>query len=486
DVHAKRRKKARYLAIGFLGLFVVMVVIYLMRHEASLDAPISNDLAVALVLNLLIIMLILLTLLVARQLVKLWFDRKGQVAGARFQTKLVLSFLFMTLAPSILMFAVATELLSEAVDKWLNARVEHTLAEALQVAENLYSESRDRVQGNAEYLTGLIRQRGLISERSTPSLHRLLRQKLREYNVDLIQVYDQNFALVAEAARTGGSAVYALRDVPDALARVALGETVTVVRESGAATVVVSVAPIRPDSETERAEGAVVVVKEATKELIVRVQGITKAFEDYKQLTLKKEIIKASYQVTLALVALVIVFSAVWVGFYLAKGITVPLTKLSEATDAVARGDLSVTIDLPTGADEVGQLVEAFNKMTHDLRASEERIRQANRELTDANVELRHWGQYIEAVLDNVAAGSSPSTNRAPSPPSTAPPPGCWAPFPTRQGERTTSGCWGAPRWRRSAISFATSPPPRSSRRSGRSKSASTGADEPSRRRCPH
>jgi two-component system nitrogen regulation sensor histidine kinase NtrY len=405
DIQDKRRRKVRYLAAGFMGLFILMVVVWLMRHEASLDAPISNDLAVALVLNLLIILLILLTLLVARQLVKLYFDRRGAVAGARFQTKLVLAFLFMTLAPSILMFAVATELLSEAVDKWLNARVETTLSEALQVAESLYSESKERAQGNAEYMAGLVKQRGLLAERSTPSLHRLMRQKLREYNIDLIQVYDHDFHLIAEATRAGTVAAFTLDDAPDVMARVALGETVTHVIETPNGSLVASIVPVRPDSDTERASGGVVVIKEVTRQLIRRVQGITKAFEDYKQLTLKKEIIKASYQVTLALVALVIVFSAVWVGFYLAKGITIPLTQLSHATDRIAAGDLTVTIDAPPRDDEVGQLIDAFNKMTHDLRVSEERIRRANVELTEANEELRHWGQYIEAVLENVAAG---------------------------------------------------------------------------------
>lgn len=405
EIYARRKRKTLFIIIGGIIMLVVMTVGVILLQDSGIDAPISNDLAVALVLNLSIILVIALTLFVIRNLVKLYFDRRGKVAGSRFQTKLVFAFLAMTLIPTALLFAVATELISDTVDKWLNARIEHTLQESLQVAKSFYHESEQETQANAVYVANIVNRRGLLGRKSRKSLNRLLKLKLREYNVELIQVYNQEFNLVSQAARPNTEVSFDLEDKPGFLARVAFGETITDIEDRSDKSIVVSLAPIAKEREKDQAKGTVVVVKKITKRLIERVHSITKAFEDYKQLTLKKEIIKASYQLTLALVALVIIFSAIWIGFYLARGITVPLRALSEATENVARGDLDTRIDIPPSNDEVGQLLTAFNNMTEDLKNSKGQLELANKDLSESNTELYNRGQYIEAVLDNAAGG---------------------------------------------------------------------------------
>lgn len=408
DITARRKKNTRYIIIGAAFLLVLMTLAAILLQDSGVDAPISNHIAVALVLNLNVILLVVMALLVIRNLVKLYFERRGKIAGSRFQTKLVLSFLAMTLIPSALMFAVASELLNDMVDKWINSRIERTLQESLQIAENLYKDSKNEAQANAAYLAGLVEKRALVKRGHSRELDRLVWQKLREYNVDLIQIYGENYELLAEASRPGADIIFNMDENLEILAKVATGETVTTVYEKREGNMVFSLAPIndpRALISPAQTRGVVMVAKEVTRQLIEKARSITHAYEDYKQLTLKKEIIKASYQVTLALVALVIMFSAIWIGFYLAKGITVPLKLLSGATERVAKGDLDARIDIPTKDDEAGHLVNAFNKMTFDLKNFKEQLERANIELTESNIELHRWGQYMEVVLENVAGG---------------------------------------------------------------------------------
>ncbi|MGH8865391.1 MAG: sensor histidine kinase, partial [Burkholderiales bacterium] len=86
-----------------------------------------------------------------------------------------------------------------------------------------------------------------------------------------------------------------------------------------------------------------------------------------------------------------------WFGFYVARGITVPIQRLAEATEAIAHGNLDVRIKVKA-TDEIGTLVESFNRMTDDLRSSKTKIE-------EANVSLDRRRAYIEAVLATVAAG---------------------------------------------------------------------------------
>ena len=103
-----------------------------------------------------------------------------------------------------------------------------------------------------------------------------------------------------------------------------------------------------------------------------------RGFEEYQQIKLLKRPITSFFYITLSVVALLVVFCAVWFGFYLAKTITIPLMQLAEGTrrrggGGVAEGDLSFALNVQ-GDDEIGSLVAAFNKMTRDLRIGREQL----------------------------------------------------------------------------------------------------------------
>ena len=101
---------------------------------------------------------------------------------------------------------------------------------------------------------------------------------------------------------------------------------------------------------------------------------------------------------------LLIIFSALWVGLYLARGVTVPIQKLAEGTRAVASGDLSYQVEVEA-QDELGTLVESFNQMTSDLRAGQKNLRQSRDSLQATNTELDERRRYMEAMLANIATG---------------------------------------------------------------------------------
>ena len=101
--------------------------------------------------------------------------------------------------------------------------------------------------------------------------------------------------------------------------------------------------------------------------------------------------------ITLFIVMLLIIFSATWFGIYLARGITVPIQDLAEATRKIAQGDLNHQIAV-VADDEIGVLVDSFNSMTRDLK-------QSNQGLEQANLNLEQRRKYMEAILRNVSVG---------------------------------------------------------------------------------
>src|SRR5207253_6759481 len=161
----------------------------------------------------------------------------------------------------------------------------------------------------------------------------------------------------------------------------------TVIDRVGEADVIRAAVPIQDAGKTV---GVMVVDSYVPFSVVVRRDESERAFNEYLRLKIQRRPIQTNYTITLAVVTIVVLFSATWFGFYLARGITVPIQRLAEGTRAVAHGDLDHRIE-GEGEDEIGTLVIAFNRMTADLKTS--------------RAELESRRRYLETVLANITAG---------------------------------------------------------------------------------
>src|SRR5438046_1533913 len=101
---------------------------------------------------------------------------------------------------------------------------------------------------------------------------------------------------------------------------------------------------------------------------------------------------------------LVVVSRVTWFGLHLARGITGPIEQLAEGTREVAAGNLAYKV-LARADDEIGVLVDSFNRMTDDLSSSKHRLEEAYVDLQDKHTELEDRRRYIETVLEAITTG---------------------------------------------------------------------------------
>jgi two-component system nitrogen regulation sensor histidine kinase NtrY len=101
---------------------------------------------------------------------------------------------------------------------------------------------------------------------------------------------------------------------------------------------------------------------------------------------------------------LLVAFSAMWLGFYVARGITGPIQALADGTREVALGNYNITLAARSD-DETGQLVRSFNLMTEDLRQHRLQVEKAQRQLLTTNEELAHRGKFLEILLKSMTSG---------------------------------------------------------------------------------
>jgi len=386
-----RRRRNELLIIGIISILIVILTTVEMNiPQVGARIPIANNIIIFSLININIILILLLIFLVIRNLVKLIFERKQKVLGARLRTKLVVAFISLSLVPTILLFFVAVGFITNSVDQWFRVQVEQSLQGALEVSQTYYRDYANGVVSSAQQIGKNLARQGSIKEgKDSPFLKEQLEAKRQEYHLSALDLFlkGERRSIKVEDPDVKTFFPPAPQDLLEAgFSGKDASRTLTL----GEGEMIIGIAPMQGDLEGGEVIGVIVASHFIPKSLTAKMREISQAFVDYKQLKVLKKPIKFSYMMALLMVTLLIIFSATWFGFHLAKDITVPIKELAEATHRIATGDLNFRIQMKA-ADEIGMLVQSFNQMTQDLQVS--------------RMELEQRKKYMEIVLKNVAAG---------------------------------------------------------------------------------
>src|SRR5438876_1683641 len=369
------------------------------------ELPVASNIVIFALFNLNLMVFLLLLILLFRNLVKLGFERRQKVIGARFKAKLVLAFLSLAVAPAILIFIIASNFINKSIEGWFKPQVERPLDQALSVAQTYYANLERTALRHGQHLARTIDRENLLTEDRREALATYLTEQQDLLSISTLTVFNgrgQELVHVKDPI-LGDLATRELSEVQ--LKRGLAGQEVTTVRELTSGDLIEAVTPIWAARGGERhVIGAVVVGTHVTERLEAKVRGISQAFREYKQLKLLKNPIKGIYIMFFLLMTLIVVFSFTWFGLYLARGITGPIEQLAEGTREVAAGNLAYKVQA-RGDDEIGVLVESFNRMTDDLAKSKRKLEEAYFDLSDKHTELEDRRVYIETVLEAITTG---------------------------------------------------------------------------------
>lgn len=397
----KRRKRERYIIIAVAA--AIFILTYIESHISSIGSslPAATNVIVFGLINVNIILLILLVFLILRNFVKLIFERQSKIIGSRLRTRLIVAFVGLSIVPTFLLFFVVIGFINKSIDGWFGIRVEESLRESLELGKNYYKDASDKMVAYANQIGVKITEEGLTQDEDKLRIY--LEKKMAETGVSSIEVFSaarQKIGyIVATHANQNMVPEVSTEQIVDAFK----GNAQNFVQTFEKGDVTRGVSPVF-SADRKTILGAVVVSYYVSRSLITKMKEISTAFESYKQLKILKTPLKASYFTTLLIVTLVIVIFAIGIGRYIAKEITVPIQQLAYGTNEIANGNLDYRIGIEA-KDEIGVLVNSFNKMTGDLKATKTGIEEANRGLKKTNAELEQRRRYMEIVLSNVAAG---------------------------------------------------------------------------------
>jgi two-component system nitrogen regulation sensor histidine kinase NtrY len=404
----KRKQRLIRVVIAFC-LLLIPALAYLQRGllGADLNLPVSSTILIFALININGLLLLLMLYLVLRNLVELIFERNQKIMGSRLRTRLVISFVSLSLVPTGILFVIALRFVSTSMDYWFNTNVDEALEAAHRLAQSALHETGQQAELVGRQLVTLM-ESGALDIKDLPALERVLARTLE---ADLPGTPDSLVLLDSQrreliAVRGQRLLPIILPVIPSEAIRLAdvhnRAEVVT--QRTTIGELIQAIVPVDVQVSARPQTWFLVTTQLVPTARLETLQAVFTGVTGYDQLVMLKAPIKLSLIIMLLIITLLILFGAIWFGFYISRSLTGPINKLAEATRRVAEGDLDFTLEKESG-DEMGLLVDSFNSMTSDLLVSNRRLASAHQALQQSTEVSEQRRRYLETILENVAAG---------------------------------------------------------------------------------
>jgi len=375
----------------------MLVVFGIVLSQTSFDLPFLNPdtnqqlLFFAALSALVFLLFVALTFILARNLLKLFAERRLGVLGSKFRTRMVVVGLLLSILPVIVMFWFSYGLMNRSIDKWFSSPVEEVRADTAAMASLLSDYAAQNARSEA------------IAIAESPETQRAFA--------------GHGFATVMsefrrhESTLQGGFAFALLNGNAEAIYRAPASWPVLKPRLPLAQARTASPTQFNWD-ETEYilagapvgANGAIYIAMPLPQKFSQTVKQIEASQARYWELSKERRLVRRTYMGLLMLLTVLILFATTWLALFLSKLVTRPVAALAEATQEISRGRLDYRVELHA-ADELGDLIRSFNRMAGELENSRGQIDASAHELADANYALEQRRRHIATILESIPTG---------------------------------------------------------------------------------
>ena len=329
--------------------------------------------------------------------------RSGE-PGARLTLRMLLIFVALAVTPVIVLYSFSVDFLRRGIDSWFDVRIERALEDALELGREALDLRMRQLLGQTELMADEL-------ARGTPRGTTLNLDALRNPDsfvaggtwepgpalIDAMRV--RSGAEELTLLSSGGDLLASSSEITDIVPHVPPEPVLVQVRQGRS---YIGLDPMRhgelliriavnvtdaPGSGSRRILHALYPVAKRVNELA---ESIQYAYAKYNELAYLRDKLKLSFAMTLTLVLLFSIVTAVWAAFYSARRLAAPIRDLAEGTAAVAAGNYEKSLPVESN-DEIGFLVRSFNDMTRRIAAARE------------EVETQH--EYLDTVLRQLSSG---------------------------------------------------------------------------------
>jgi nitrogen fixation/metabolism regulation signal transduction histidine kinase len=330
-----------------------------------------------------------LLLIIAFQLSRLFKQIRARVIGSRLTLRLLGAFALMAITPGVIVYAVSVNFLTHSIESWFNVKVEAALEGGVRLGQSSLDSMLADLKQKGD---GMALNLAFQPTNSQLTVLNDLREKSGVQDAVLLTMQGKILAFSSNDATTF------LPDTPslDQLRQARLRDFGIIEPIAGKGLYLRALIPVNMNDiggETRILQ----LLQPVPRQLSDTAEAVQNVYQDYQELSLSRESMKQVFALTLTLVLMLAMLTAVSVAFVLSRRLSAPLGVLADGTRAIARGDYETVLPVH-GNDELGVLVQSFNSMTKQLGDAKQAA-ESNR----ARVEAARG--YLETILAHLSSG---------------------------------------------------------------------------------
>jgi nitrogen fixation/metabolism regulation signal transduction histidine kinase len=321
-----------------------------------------------------------------------WLQRRIRrgVFGAKLTLKLLLMFGAVALLPGLVVYGASVFFLNRSIETWFDVRVDNALTAGVNLSQAALDDLLRELDKKAQRMALSLSEEGLGSVITSLST-------LREQSaVQELTLFDERGGLIAHVSGERGTLLPVLpeRSVLWQVRQQQPYSRIEEVPERGLIMrVIVPVYTSALTSETRVLQ----LVQPVPASLLRDAEAVRQAYQDYQQIAVSRSGLKRIYGVALTLTLMLALLMTFIIAYLLSERLGAPLRTLARGTRAVAKGDFSQMPSV-SSRDELGVLIQSFNRMTRQLSDAREQVEQNHQETEQAKA-------FLERVLANLSSG---------------------------------------------------------------------------------
>lgn len=345
-------------------------------------------------------------LLVGARLWHVWSNRRNQLAGSRMHMQLVWLFSLVAVIPAVIAFVFAFTILRSSLNDVFSERTENYHQTARDIANELVEANRQGILGEMLRVATDIHRSEIQNiglERSPINFRQYLEIQTRARSFDALFLMGSDRRMLAQIELTDGTYTLPEKLVFDNIDSAYAQET--------------SDSPIRASAHSFGANnvneldrwrgvlklpdyggGYLVVYKPIPSAIAQRMKQVRLMAADWREAVTGRRRLERVFTVGYVLLAVTILFGAIWLALGAATRIVSPIGRLVEMADKVSGGDLAARVSVYKNDGEIGELAKSMNRMTSQLQTQRS-------DLIDTNKQFDKRRRFTEAVLSGVSAG---------------------------------------------------------------------------------
>ncbi|CAM8365993.1 NtrY Signal transduction histidine kinase involved in nitrogen fixation and metabolism regulation [Candidatus Methylopumilus universalis] len=376
----------RYL-IAIATLVGASLLFLLSKASSSSEFISGSSYTVVLILSG--IFILSLIAIIANQIKKLFRNIKKDVMGSRLSMRLVISFTLMAVIPGLIVYLVSVNFLTRSIESWFNVKVESALDGGLKLGQKALDIMLTDLELKAERMALTLSSMPTTSQYAALSD---LREKTGVQDATIISDQGKIIAVSSNDAESFLPALPTLIQLKQAENKI-YGK-IEPIKNKGLYLRVL--APINGAAISN--ERLILQILQPVPDSLTNLaESVQDVFQDYQKLSYSRDSLKVIFSITLTLVLMLAILTAVAIGFLLSRKLSEPLALLAEGTKKIAKGNFKTMLP-EKGKDELGVLVRSFNSMTRQLD-------QATQTSANNQIRLESARSYLETVLAHLSSG---------------------------------------------------------------------------------